>query len=67
MKQSRMTSLVQDLLELSGLDNKQVKFNMKLINLVQLVAESVEQHQIHALKKRQIMTFHSNIEKVLLL
>lgn len=60
----RMTSLVQDLLELSRLDNKQVQFNMKSVNLVQLVAESVEQHQIHALKKHQTMTFHSNIEKI---
>lgn len=62
----RMTSLVQDLLELSRLDNKQVKFQMKATNLVQLVAESVEQHQIHALRKNQKMKFYTSIEKIII-
>lgn len=60
----RMTALVQDLLELSRLDNKQVKFNIRTVNLAQLVAESVQQHQIHALKKHQTMKFHSNVEEI---
>lgn len=47
----RMTALVQDLLELSRLDNKQVKFNLKSVNIAQLIIKSVEQHQILAQRK----------------
>lgn len=54
----RMTALVQDLLELSKLDNKQTKFTMEQLDLNQLVKDSVDKYQIHAEKKRQILTFH---------
>lgn len=57
----RMTALVQDLLELSRLDNKQVRFHLKSINIVHLVAESVEHHQIHAQKKNQTMDCYIDI------
>ncbi len=55
----RMTALVQDLLELSKLDNSQVNFSMQDINLVRVVEDSVEKHRIHAVKKKQSMIFHT--------
>ena len=54
----RMTALVQDLLELSKLDNSQVQFTMSSINLEHLVRESVEKYHIHADKKNQSMLYH---------
>lgn len=53
----RMTALVQDLLELSRLDNKQTKFKMQDISLNQIVEGSVDKYQIHAKKKKQTMTY----------
>lgn len=49
----RMTSLVQDLLELSKLDSKKSAFETKLIDLATLVFHSVENYRIHANKKNQ--------------
>ncbi|WP_058486934.1 ATP-binding protein [Defluviitalea phaphyphila] len=60
----RMTALVQDLLELSRLDNKQVKFNKRSINLIHLIEDSVNKHKIHAQKKQQNMQFNTNIKKL---
>lgn len=54
----RMTALVQDLLELSRLDNKQTKFDMKLILLNEIVEQSIQKYQIHAQKKYQNMRYH---------
>jgi len=54
----RMTALVQDLLELSKLDNSQVQFTMNSINLEHLVQDSVEKYHIHADKKHQSMLYH---------
>lgn len=54
----RMTALVQDLLELSKLDNKQTKFKMIEINLNKLVSDSAEKYKIHADKKKQVITYH---------
>lgn len=54
----RMTTLVQDLLDLSKLDNKQTIFKMSDINLNLLVKESVDKYKIHANKKNQQLTYH---------
>jgi len=53
----RMTALVQDLLELSRLDNKQTKFKMQNISLSHIVEGSVDKYQIHAKKKKQKMIY----------
>lgn len=47
----RMTALVQDLLELSKLDNSQIQFSMNDINLEHIVADSVDKYIIHSDKK----------------
>lgn len=49
----RMTMLVQDLLELSRLDNKQAKFVMAEVELNSVVAACTEKYKIHADKKSQ--------------
>ncbi len=54
----RMTALVQDLLELSKLDNSQIQFSMNDINLEHIVADSVDKYIIHSDKKRQSMMYH---------
>ncbi|WP_281813235.1 ATP-binding protein [Vallitalea longa] len=54
----RMTALVQDLLELSRLDNKQTKFSMQCINLSHIVESSISKFQIHAKKKQQEMVYN---------
>jgi two-component system sensor histidine kinase VicK len=54
----RMTDLVQDLLELSRLDNKQIKIELREISLNSIVEDSVEKYQIHARKKNQILTYY---------
>ena len=54
----RMTALVQDLLELSRLDNKQTKFSMQSINLSHIVESSITKFQIHAKKKQQTMVYN---------
>jgi len=54
----RMTALVQDLLELSKLDNSQVKFSLKTINLKHLLEDGVEKYSIHARKKQQTMVYN---------
>ena len=59
-----MTALVQDLLELSRLDNKQVKFNFKSVNITQLIIKSVEQHQILAQKKNQKLDYSISNKKI---
>lgn len=56
----RMTDLVQDLLDLSKLDNKQTNFKMLAINLNQLLEESIAKYKIHADKKQQQLTFHNS-------
>lgn len=58
----RMTALVQDLLELSKLDNAQVKFAMNTLNLEQILADSVDKYRIHAQKKHQSMIYHPPME-----
>ncbi len=47
----RMTTLVQDLLELSRIDNKQIQLNFKPVNLKQLLEDTIEAQKIHMEKK----------------
>ncbi len=54
----RMTALVQDLLELSKLDNSQITFEMNQLNLEFLVEESVEKYRMHAKQKNQSLLYH---------
>lgn len=55
----RMTTLVQDLLDLSKLDNKKLSFQMEQIELTELVRGEVEGYQIHARKKHQQLLFEA--------
>ncbi len=55
----RMTALVQDLLDLSKLDNKKIGFQMEQIELTALVRGEVEGYQIHARKKGQQLLFEA--------
>ncbi len=57
----RMTALVQDLLELSKLDNKQTKFKMQEINLNCLLEDIIEKYKIHAAKKNQSMNYQAPV------
>jgi two-component system sensor histidine kinase VicK len=54
----RMTALVQDLLELSKLDNRQIRFAMNDINLAQILEESIDKYKIHSEKKHQSLMYH---------
>ncbi|MBE6023239.1 MAG: cell wall metabolism sensor histidine kinase WalK [Cellulosilyticum sp.] len=47
----RMTALVQDLLELSRIDNKQIQLNFVLIELKDIINEVVEAQHIHIINK----------------
>lgn len=49
----RMTRLVRDLLQLSRLDNQQMKWNFEKISLVDLVRSAVERMEMEAAAKRQ--------------
>ena len=53
----RMTLLVQDLLELSKLDNKQMKLDLEILDLNALINTCVKQNIILAEKKNQLMMF----------
>lgn len=57
----RMTTLVQDLLELSRIDNKQIQLNFKPVNLEQIVKETLEAQAIHFEKKGHKLVYE--IEK----
>ena len=54
----RMTRLVKDLLQLSRLDNKQMKWNMKEISIVNLVKYTVNKMQIEAKNKGHTLVCH---------
>ncbi|PHV70194.1 hypothetical protein CS063_12000 [Sporanaerobium hydrogeniformans] len=47
----RMTTLVQDLLELSRIDNRQIQLNFKRVNLKRLLEDTIEAQKIHIKKK----------------
>lgn len=52
----RMTTLVQDLLELSRIDNKQIQLNFTLIDLSEILAEVIEAQHIHIMNKGHKIT-----------
>ncbi len=54
----RMTTLVQDLLELSRLDNKQIRMVMQDMNLELILEECVEKYQIQAARKEQRLIYY---------
>jgi two-component system sensor histidine kinase VicK len=51
----RMTRLVKDLLQLSRLDNQQLKWNFEEISLVELVKNTVERMELEARTRRQTL------------
>ena len=54
----RMTALVQDLLDLSKLDNKQVHLKIQKLNLNQLLEDSLNKFMIQIDKKNQVLIYH---------
>jgi len=54
----RMTRLVKDLLQLSRLDNQQLKWNMEKMSFVSLVKSAVERMELEALNKKQVLECH---------
>ena len=64
----RMTLLVNDLLELSRLDNKQLEFNFQTIDLTELLRSNVTKHR-HALEKKQsrkVINYEPHDEEMLI-
>lgn len=59
----RMTTLVQDLLELSRIDNKQMQLDMRPLDLADLVIETMEAQQIHVQKKGHKMRLEMDEDK----
>ena len=53
----RMTLLVQDLLELSRLDNQQLKLSLEILDLNTLITQSLMQNSVLAKKKEQNIVF----------
>lgn len=56
----RMTNLVQDLLELSRMDNNQMQLNKRPLDLCELVEDTIEAQRIHAQKKKHKIVFECN-------
>lgn len=56
----RMTDLVQDLLDLSKLDNKQIYLKTQKLNLNQLLEDSLKKFDIQIKKKNQKLIYHPN-------
>ncbi|MDR1537187.1 MAG: cell wall metabolism sensor histidine kinase WalK [Clostridiales bacterium] len=54
---SRMSVLVQDLLELSRLDNSQLNLDLEVIDLDALIVKSIRQNLVLAEKKRQSIKY----------
>mgnify|MGYP003763547003 CR=1 FL=1 len=59
----RMTVLVQDLLELSKLDSRQIQLCKKQISLSALVEGCVQKYEIHMSKKKQKLYFIPPLEE----
>jgi two-component system, OmpR family, sensor histidine kinase VicK len=51
----RMTHLVKDLLQLSRLDNQQLKWNFEEVSLVELVKSAVERMEMEAMARHQTL------------
>ncbi len=64
----RMTVLVQDLLQLSRLDNQQIQFHMQSVHLHRFLEDIVSKHRIHADKKSQTVSYvpPSSLVKVMI-
>lgn len=58
----RMTTLVQDLLDLSKLDNKRLSFQMEQVALSSLVRNEVDSFRIHADKKNQEIIYQAQAD-----
>ncbi|MGL4799000.1 MAG: ATP-binding protein [Cellulosilyticaceae bacterium] len=56
----RMTNLVQDLLELSRIDNKQMQLDLRPINVLELVEDTIDAQMIHAHKKDHKISLEYN-------
>ena len=56
----RMTALVQDLLELSRIDNKQIQLKFVLIELKDIIEEVVEAQQVHIANKGHTLKVNFN-------
>ena len=56
----RMTALVQDLLELSRIDNKQIQLKFVLIELKDIINEVVEAQHIHIINKGHSISVQYN-------
>lgn len=54
----RMTRLVRDLLQLSRLDNQQLKWNMEEMSFVSLVKSAVERMEMEARNKNHLLECH---------
>jgi two-component system sensor histidine kinase VicK len=54
----RMTLLVQDLLELSRLDNHQMQLNLEIVDLNHLLLHTVRQNIVLAENKKQVIVFN---------
>ncbi|MBP3886698.1 MAG: HAMP domain-containing protein [Cellulosilyticum sp.] len=54
----RMTALVQDLLELSRIDNKQIQLNFVLLDLQDIINEVVEAQHVHIMNKGHSISVH---------
>lgn len=59
----RMTQLVQDLLELSRIDNKQMQLDMRPVDMRQLIEETIAAQRIHAQKKSHKLGLEMDEEK----
>lgn len=56
----RMTALVQDLLELSRIDNKQIQLQFVLLDLKDLMDEVIEAQHVHIVKKGHALSVNYN-------
>lgn len=52
----RMTTLVQDLLELSRIDNRQIQLHFTIVDLSEIIAEVIEAQHIHIMNKGHTIT-----------
>mgnify|MGYP003191357253 CR=1 FL=1 len=60
----RMTTLVQDLLELSRIDNKQMQLDMRPLDLKEIVKETIEAQKIHIEKKGHRIIYEADEEMI---
>lgn len=56
----RVAFLAKDLLDLSHLDNKQIKFNFEKVNIIKIIRDCVTQNRIAAQNKNQNILFNAD-------